>query len=213
MKQLTVLLFLMVPLFSYSQEEEKSIFQPPIPTELMVGNEYSLFKMIVTKQIKGNQLKFYNLLSYEVDYADLEATNFFNQTVVFYDINTKLRAGLGLNYKSFGGAKPIFSILFSKFGKTGGYVIQPTLELHGEGAKELFALFEYIHQNNKNFQPYFRLDAFTAFLKKHDYSYFNWRVGVNRKSLRFGPALNVQYFGTQGANRLNWGGFVQVLIF
>lgn len=213
MKHIIILLFSIIVTTTFSQDDKKSVFQPPIPTELMVGNEYSLFKMIVTKQIKGNKLKFYNLLSYEVEHQDLSAVNFFNQSVLFYDFTANISAGLGLNYKTFGGAKPVVSVLCSKFGKRGGYVIQPTIELHKEGAKELFVLFEYIHQNEKKIQPYFRLDAFTAFLKQHDYSFLNWRIGANRKGLRFGPALNIQYFGTQGANRFNFGGFVQVLIF
>ena len=213
MKQNIFLLFSMVTISFFSQEEKKSAFKPPIPTELMVGNEYSLFKMIVTKQLKENQIKFYNLLSYEVHHKNLETVNFFNQTVVFYDFNANLSAGLGINYKTFGGAKPIASVLFSKFGKTGGYIVQPTVELHKEGAKELFVLFEYIRQNKKSMKHYFRQDAFTDFLKNHDYSYFNWRIGANRNGIRFGPALNMQYFGTQGTNRFNWGGFVQVLIF
>lgn len=213
MKLYFVLFFLLIAVFFVAQEESKPVFQPPIPVELTIGNEYTLFKMIVTKQLKGNRLKFFNLLSHEVEYTDYSSVNFLNQTILFYDFNAQLSAGLGLNYKSFAGAKPVVSVLYSKFGKSGGYLIQPTVELHKEGAKELFALFEYVHQNERKIQPYFRLDAFTAFLATHDYSYFNWRLGINRKGLRVGPALNMQYFGNKGASRYNFGGFIQVLIF
>lgn len=193
-------------------QDKPAVFQPPIPAELMVGNEYTLYKMIVTKQIKDNKIKFYNLLSFEVNHNDLESTNFFNQSVLFYDFSSTLSAGIGLNYKSFGGAKPVISVLYSKFSQSKGLLIQPTIELTNNGAKELFVLYERVIQNKKSIQPYFRLDAFTAFIKNHDYSFLNWRLGVNRKGLRFGPAVNMQLFGNQGDTKNNFGGFIQVLI-
>ena len=38
------------------------------------------------------------------------------------------------------------------------------------------------------------------------------RLGLNYKSFRFGPALNVQYFGKDAINNYNLGGFVNFLI-
>ncbi|MCT4581058.1 MAG: hypothetical protein N4A35_06535 [Flavobacteriales bacterium] len=206
----SILLFLKVSLLF--GQNTTPVFQPPIPVELMVGNEYTQYKMIVTKQVNNNKLKFFNLLNLEVDHENLETTNFFNQSVLFYDFTANLSGGVGLNYKSFGGAKPVISVLYSKFSKAKGLIIQPTIELTNNGAKELFVLYERVLQNEKSFQPYFRLDAFTAFLKAHDYSFLNWRIGVNRKGLRFGPAINMQYFGNQGDSKYNFGGFIQVLI-
>lgn len=193
-------------------QSKPAVFQPPIPVELMVGNDYSLYKMIVTKQLKDNKIKFFNLLSFEVANDDFETTNFFNQSVLFYDFTTHLSGGLGLNYKSFGGAKPVVSVLYSKFSKAKGLIIQPTVELTNNGAKELFVLYERVLQNQKSIQPYFRLDAFTAFIQNHDYSFLNWRLGINRRGLRFGPAVNMQFFGIQGDTKNNFGGFIQVLI-
>lgn len=211
MRYIFSFIFLIIGLVFFAQDKP-AVFQPPIPVELMVGDKYSLYKMIITKQLKDNKIKFYNLLMLQVEHDNLETTNFFNQSVIFYDFTAHLSGGLGLNYQSLGGAKPVVSVLYSKFSKAKGLIVQPTVELKNNGAKEIFVLYERILQNKKKVQPYFRLDAFTSFIKTHEYSFLNWRLGVNRRGLRFGPAINIQFFGNQGNTRNDFGGFIQVLI-
>jgi hypothetical protein len=212
MKSLILIFLFFLMLSTLAQTDSvPSLFRPPIPVELMVGNKHTLFKMIVTKPI-NRKLKFYNLLTYEVNHADFESSIFLNQTVLFYDFSTNVSAGLGVNLKTFGGLKPVFSVLYAKFTKSIGYIIQPTVEVHKDGAKELFGMFEYTFQNQKELQPYFRVDALTTWKAMHDFSYTNLRLGLNRKGFRFGPAVNVQYFGPTADSQYNWGGFINVLI-
>lgn len=197
--------------FNAQDNETNVLFKPPILTELMVGNEHTLFKMVVTKPI-NKRLSFFNLMTYEVNHNDLETSIFFNQTVLLYNFNTNFSAGLGANLKTFGGLKPVVSLVYSKFSNSVGYVVQPTVELHNEGAKELFVMFEYTLQNKQQIQPYFRVDALTTWKADHDFSFSNVRLGLNRKGFRFGPAVNVQFLGPNADVQYNWGGFLNVLI-
>ena len=212
MKFLAILFFVFLGgKFNAQISETNEPFKPPILTELMVGSEHTLFKMVVAKPL-SHKLSFFNLMTYEVNHSDFESSIYFNQTIVFYNFNNNLSGGLGVNLKTLGGLKPIVSVVYSKFLNSVSYVVQPTVELHDKGARELFVLFEYIYQNKKEIQPYFRIDGLTTWKVNHDFSFSNFRLGLNRKSLRFGPAVNIQFFGPQADSQYNWGGFVNILI-
>lgn len=211
MKYSIIIILMLVSALSLAQEDKSTTFKPPIPVELMVGNEHSLYKMIVTKPI-NHKIKFYNLLSCEVNHQDFEFSIIVNQTVLYYDFNENFSVGLGSSIKTFGGFKPLFSVLYSKFTESVGYIIQPSIELHKEGVKELFCMFEYTYQNKKELKPYFRIDALLNWKKNHDFSYTNLRLGFNKNGLMFGPALNTQYFGVAPNLQNNWGGFIRVML-
>ena len=78
--------------------------------------------------------------------------------------------------------------------------------------KFCYSFFEWMPANKKKIQPYFKISAYAAFKDVHSYSYHNWRLGINYKSFRFGPAMNVQYYGKDATSNYNFGGFANILI-
>jgi len=210
------LLFLFTVLFAKAQGDstaiESEVYKPPVPVELMIGNEALLFKMVVTKPIYNSKIKFYNLTTLESNFVTSSASNIFNQTVIFYDFNSKFSFGLGGSYSSYNSLKPIAAVLYSSFNANRGFLVQPSLVLEKGGSKELFSMFEYVHFLNPKLKSYFRIDAFTSWENTHDFSYLNWRVGVNTKVGNFGPAVNVNFVGKEALNYYNFGAFFNVLI-
>ncbi len=120
--------------------------------------------------------------------------------------------GLGSNYSSYNKLKPIAAMLYSNFNAKRGFILQPSIVLERNGAKELFSMFEYIHILNPKFEGYFRLDAFTSWQKGHGFSYLNWRIGASTRRGKFGPAINVNFVGENGSQFYNFGAFYNISI-
>lgn len=215
MKNKFILLVLLFTIVCSGQELKKSneILQAPIPLELMIGNDYSLYQMTVSKQLTpGNKFGFFNLLSYEIDYVESTSDIYFIQSVFTYNINTNFNVGTGANLKSFGGFKPILWSSYSIFNDKIGFVLQPSVELSKNGVAELFSLFEWHRTNQKKISPYFRVQALFGGNKKHVFSYHYWRLGAQYNMFRFGAAINVQYIGENVISNTNFGGFISILI-
>ncbi len=196
-----------------AQTEPSNIqYQPPIPVEIMAGNNSSMYEMVVIKQIMASKFKFYNLINYEVDYDEFTPNSYYVQTIVSYDLPKGFSIGVGGNLQSYNVFKPLVSLSYSYFSESIGFSIQPSYEIHEDGALELYSLLEWTPANDKVIKPYFKVSAYSAWKDVHSFSYHNWRLGVNYKSFRFGPALNVQYYGEDAASSFNWGGFFSILI-
>jgi len=210
------LCFVFLGLFYNAQQDttniEKEAFKPPVPVELMVGNEALMFKMVVTKPINNSSFKFYNLLTFESNFIESSASNIFTQTVVFYDLSSNFSLGLGGSYSSFSNLKPIAAVLYSSFNEHRGFLVQPSIVLEKNGAKELFSMYEHSIHLSPKFKGYFRLDAFTSWQSSHSFSYLNTRIGVGTKIGNFGPAINVSFVGEDAIQFYNFGAFFNILI-
>jgi len=191
---------------------ETQTYQPPIPVEVMIGHHSSMYQMVAIKQIMNSKFKFYNLTSYEVDYDEKSPDYYYLQTIISYDLPKGFGIGIGANLQLYNAFKPLIAASYSHFTETTGFVFQPSYEIHQDGALELYSLFEWTAINKKKIQPYFKVSAYTAFKEEHSYSYHNWRLGINYKSFRIGPAMNVQYYGKEASGINNFGGFVNILI-
>lgn len=212
-----IFLFLFSCLNSNAQTDttitaETQFYQPSIPVEVMAGNQSSLFQFVVVKNILKSKFKFYSLVSFEVDYDDLTPNYYYIQSLLSYDLPFGFGVGLGANLQAYNPIKPIVALTYSHFSKNTFLLIQPSYEIHKDGAFELYSLFEWLPKNKKNFQFYGNVSAYTSFKKEHVYTYHHWRVGVNYKSFRFGPAMNAHYYTKDFSGIYNFGAFVNILI-
>ncbi len=186
----------------------------PIPLEVMTGNHGSLYQLILNRPIvAGSGFKFFNLVSYEIDDNEFTPDDYIIQAIAYYGFIKGFDVGLGANMKAYGGFKPVASVEYTRFSPGMGIVVQPVLELEKEGEYSTLAIFEWHPLNGKKLQPYFRIQGLTAWASEHAFSYHRWRVGVQYKHFRIGPAVNVQYAGPEKYRTVNWGGFVNVELF
>lgn len=212
------LIFIPVLLISFMLKAQEpnaqfQISQAPIPVEVMVGGKGTMYQMTVDKRFApGSRFKFFNLINYEVDGNEFTPDNYIIQTIGYYEFARGFDVGAGGNLKAFGGFKPLVSVEYTHFSRELGLVIQPVYEIHKDGEFSTMAMFEWHPVNEKMIQPYFRIQALTAWASEHSFSYHNWRLGAQYKIFRFGPALNVEYFGASANSVVNWGCFAGVLI-
>ena len=187
--------------------------QPPIPVEVFVGENSSMYQMIVSKQITpGSKFGFFNLINYEVAYDEYVPDSYIIQSLFNYQIVKGLNIGAGANFKAFGGFKPLVSASYSFFNKDFSFLVQPSYEIDKDGSLETFALFEWHPVNQKKIQPYFRLQGLASLNSEHTFSYHNWRAGIQYNMFIVGPAFNMQYVGPDAISNTNFGGFLTILI-
>ncbi|HAA11677.1 MAG TPA: hypothetical protein DCE41_08260 [Cytophagales bacterium] len=215
MKEIFFIINLMAALNATAQQRDGAYVpkQPPIPIEVVVGQNSSMYQMIVSKQITpGSKFGFFNLINYEVTYDDFAPNSYIIQSIVNYEIVKGLGVGAGANFKSFGGFKPIAVASYSYFNRDIGFLVQPSVELAENGNYEVFTMFEWHPVNAKKIQPYFRVQGLLTFNDEHAFSYHYWRIGIQYKGFRVGPGLNVQYVGPNVVNTTNLGGYFSILI-
>ncbi len=188
--------------------------QSSVLVEAMFGNEYSSYQVVVNKQIGSpdSRFSFYGMINYDMYYDDTMPDNYFIQSIFFYGLTERIGVGIGANSKPYGGTKPLIALYYSIYTENIGLYIQPSYETYKDGLFELYTLFSWTLNNDKTFQPYFKLEAYTSWGSEHSYTYHNWRLGLQYKRFRFGPALNVGYFGKDFDSMTNWGGFVNIII-
>jgi hypothetical protein len=212
------LIYIPVLLISFTLKAQEpnlqfQVPQAPIPVEVIFGAESTMYQMIVDKRfVPGSRFKFFNLINYQVDNNESTPDNFIIQTIASYEFAKGFDAGIGGNLKAFGGFKPIISASYSHFTANSGFVIQPVYEVHQDGEFSTLSFFEWHPVNHQSIQPYFRLQALTAWTSQHSFSYHYWRLGAQYKILRFGPAVNVEYVGPNAESTVNWGCFAGVVI-
>lgn len=215
MKFLVLIPILLLSFILKAQENihQFQIPQAPIPVEVMVGAKSTMYQMTVDKRfVSGSRFKFFNLINYEVDDNEFTPDNYIIQTIGSYEFAKGFDVGIGGNLKAFGGFKPIVSASYSHFSRNTGFLIQPVYEIHKDVDFSTLAFFEWHPVNEKILQPFFRIQALTAWGSEHSFSYHYWRAGLQYKIFRFGPALNVEYVGPNATSTTNWVGFVSVLI-
>lgn len=210
-----LLLFITLFISIVTQAQEHHIPQPPIPIEVMVGDTYSNYQMMVSKPFsQGSKFSFFNLTTFDVNYEE-EVPNTYNiQTIGFYSPIKNINIGAGGMLTPFGGFKPLVAISYGHFTRDIAFLVQPTYAFGEVDNAEVFALFEWHPSSSKAIQPYFRVQGVTNWEKAHSISFHNWRVGAQYKSFRFGPAVNIKHIGNGEllTHKTSWGVFVNIQI-
>lgn len=198
-------------LVSYAQP--KHDFQPPIPVETMVGNNSTNFQMIVSRNLgEHKRFNFFNLTTFDENYSSYAPDFYLIKSIASYNITPSLGVGLGANFSSDNGLRPLIAASYVKANRNYTLLFQPSYELHKDGLVELFAMYEWCPVNERKLQPYFRAQIMSSFNDAHVYSYHNWRVGVQYKSFRIGPAVNFQIIGSENMRQNNFGGFINIIL-
>ena len=218
MKNLSTLLILILFSFANIKAQNDSTQtqcpQSSVPVEVMVGNEFSSYQVVVNKQIGGadSKFSFYSMVNYDMMYDTNTPNNYYIQSIFFYSLSKRFGAGLGANSKPYYVTMPLIALSYSIYTESIGLYIQPSYEIHKDGLFELYTLFNWTNNNDKKLQPYLKIEAYTSFSSEHSYTYLNCRLGLQYKIFRFGPALNVGYYGTDFESMTNWGGFINISI-
>ncbi|PKH51788.1 hypothetical protein CXF68_14325 [Tenacibaculum sp. Bg11-29] len=208
MKHLIIIPFILLNIFANAQDLEK---KPPIPLELMVGNEAYRFQFSINRPLfEGSRFGFFSQLAYKVNHEKTAPNSINTEAMITYKLTNHFNIGAGTRLNTASGFRTLLATSYGLFNKKISLFIQPSIEIHKDGFFELFSFFEWHPNNGKKIQPFFRVQALTDFNKQHVYSYHNWRVGAKHKNFSIGPAINFEYIGPQGIVNTNYGGFIML---
>jgi len=207
-----------INLYAQQVEEDQSLHSSPVPIQVTVGNQSTLYQMIFSKQFgKNNQYTFFNLSEYELSYESETPENYLIQSIFFYNINQNFSLGTGANLKAHGGFKPLIAGAYSFFNRNFDVVIQPSIELEKDGVGEVFVLLEWHPTKNKKVNPFVSIQGLTSYKAEngnHDFSYAYLKIGAQLGSFIVGPAVNFSEAGKglYSQSNVNVGGFLRILI-
>ena len=209
---LVIILSISGILKAQEDDTQTQFIQSSVFVEAMIGSEYGSYQIVVNKQIGSaeSSFSFYGMINYDMYHEDSIPDNYFIQGIFFYGLTERIGVGIGANSKPYEGTKPLIALTYSLYTETIGLYIQPSYETYKDGLFELYNLFTWTPNNAKKIQPYFKLEAYTSWGSEHSYSYHNWRLGLQYKIVRLGPALNAGYFGKDFDSTTNWGGFINI---
>lgn len=187
---------------------------PPIPVEVMLGNNGLGFQMIVNKYFSAKtKFGFFSVSSFTASYKnEKEKNGFFMSALANYEIIKGFKIVAGIATNSIKGFRPTAGLQYIFANQKFLVVVMPSFQLTETHNFEPFALFEYKPKLKNDWSIYSRLQGLYSHnlsTNKHDRSYFNGRFGISYKELGFGFATNLDWYGPMKVFEQNYGVFVR----
>lgn len=211
MRKIIFILFALI-IFGVSAQQKT---EPPIPAELMFGNNRMAVQMSVNKSIAGNW-RFNNITSATADYKNTRSeTELVVVNSLVYQFHPNFGASGGLQYHFLKGLVPNVAFHASYANPTWLLVFTPYLNMLPNRNLESVAIVEYKPVLSDKLRLYTRAQALynhDVTENFHDRSYYYFRLGLTVQRFTFGAAANLDYYGPQRAHKENFGGFFRVAI-
>ena len=199
-------------LFQINIVAQKS--KPPIPTELLIGNNTVYFQMVVKRSFNPtSKFTFFGLTTYTTNYegrVEDNRLNIINQISYKFEKGFGIMAGADIN--SFRGFSPIIGPQHNFANKKILAVTVASFFINEENDFKILGLYEYKPPINEKWFFYSRLQfVYNQSLKEgnHNKSYIYLRAGVKRKALIFGFGTNYDWSGPNKVFQKNYGGFIR----
>ncbi len=156
-------------------------------------------------------------LAFFQKYHDQENTQFDEtgvQTTIFWNINEAVSVGPGLYFNSVAGFSQRLSVLLKSKSNNFMATAIPTVsraDKTGSINAGLFLQLYYTRPMNATWNLLFSTQALThwAKFKQHSRSFQQIRVGVEYKALQFGPAIDLDQYGSKPLTRSSFGLFIR----
>jgi len=196
----------------------KDFRNPPVPVEVMAGNTYLNFQMIIIKHFSPtSKFGFFNVTTFNADYNNDKFKNeSLIQSFLTFDLfkGISLNAGALLNSRT--GFRPNAGLQYTLANRKLLLVLFPHIDLTETYNFEIFSLLEFKPPIKGNWGLYTRLQTVYNYNSKlgfHERSFINLRLGLSYKTFAFGLGDNVDYYGPNHDNTNNFGVFIKADLF
>ncbi|MCK9164008.1 MAG: hypothetical protein M0O93_06655 [Bacteroidales bacterium] len=187
---------------------------PPIPIEIYLGNNRTLFHMGVKRNIY-KKINFSNSTSATVDYKNTQAENeiVMNNTLA-YQFHKNINIGAGIQYHYKRGFIPNISMGFVYLNPTIMILLLPSFQFlpNGDRNIETMSFIEFTPKLTEKLRLYTKAQAMynqNIVNNKHDRSFAFFRLGLKINSISFGAACRYDYYGPNKIFKENYGGFIK----
>ncbi len=192
----------------FSQED-----QPPIPVEVLFGNEAIFSQLVLNRDFSQNsKFSLFSLASYtSVYYKEEEENDLAIINQITYDIGKGFGVMGGVNVNSAVGLTPVIG---PKHVYVSGKFLAVSIfsySVDGKHDMSLFGIYEFTPPVHEKIFLYTRLQVLfnhSIAERHHNRSFMNLRIGLKRNKLNFGFAANLDQYGPNKDFIDNYGAFV-----
>jgi len=201
-----IILSLNIPSFAQAPE-------PPLPIELMPGNNSLYFQMVVKKKF-APECKFgiFSVATYTVPWEDFSKVDLTLPVLFTYSLGKGFALTAGSRINNVIGFDPLAGLQHSYASKQILTVTAVSLFLNENSDCEFFGLYEYKPPLNEKWSLYTRLQLFYVYGlgdNEHGRSYLYLRAGVKKNALAFGLGTNLDQYGPNKIFKDNYGVFAK----
>lgn len=181
-----------------------------IPVELMVGHSSAWYQHTYSRNYTDSRLGFFNTSSVLRPHESEYRTELMSQSYLTIRWRRSVKAGLGLFYASVPGLRPSFNLQFFFKFKNGYAVLVPRVDLCFAPSHDLMFLTEYMPPLSKTLSLHVKFQTMLNYSGlRHNRSYQNIRLGIQKQGWQTGIALNLDAFGSECVYRQSLGIYVK----
>lgn len=211
-KKLSLLLLSFVAVLQLSAQSKPA---PPVSAEILFGAERTSFQLNMNRPIGGN-FRYLNITSTTAHYETKDGRPELNMiNSLIYQLHPYIGASAGVHYNYNNGVMPGIALHFSNSTPEFRWLFFPFLHMHPSVSSENVALVEYkplLSENVRLFTMAKGLINYNFDTGNHARSYYQFRLGVTLKSVTFGAASNLDFYGSDFMNKNTFGAFAMVYI-
>lgn len=208
-KTLSTLLLSFIVLSMFAQVKR----EPPIPVEILFGNNRMALQMSLNKPIVGN-LRFNSINSVAADYKNtLTETELVSVNSFIYQFYKYVGVSGGVQWHFKKGLVPNVAVHFSYANPTWLLVLTPYLNFMPTRNSETVAIVEFKPALSDKLKLFTRVQGlYNQNLTDniHDRSYAYFRLGLTINKYTIGAGANLDYYGPKKIEKQNFGGFFRV---
>lgn len=215
--------FIFIALFligqiGYSQTGDLNIHpNPPINTEILLGNRGANFQMIINKGLKtAPKFGIFAVTNLVAEWNTNQVSDHMTQASLTFEITKGLKVGAGFHLTPITGIRPSGSLMYSFANKEWLLVVNSRVDLSQDINVEGLSLIEYKPKITEKIRFYSRIQSLYSYntsIQKHSRSYVFARAGITLNEFSFGIGGNMDYYGPLQHNENNVGVFVNCLLF
>lgn len=188
--------------------------QPPVPAEILLGNENIYFQLAFKKKFSpASKFNFFSLATYTADYGNDPGEN---RLIILaqgsYTIGKGFGVMAGTDMNSVVGFSPVVGPQHHFASRQFLAVTILSYFLNEGNDLKLFGLYEYKPPINDNWSIYTRVQFIynhSLAEGEHNRSYLYLRAGVKRNALIVGVGAQLDQFGPSKVFKDNYGVFVR----
>ena len=186
----------------------------PVPIELMIGQKYGTVNLIYDKHFSQNsKLGFFHMNTVQFDFKDKSGNSFILQDQLYFETLKNLRVAGGVVYSN-GGFNTTAGLQYVYGSKKLFFLCAPRINIESKPSYDVMTIIQYKPEINDRLKLYTRFELLHLFDSGGNIKSYQWiRLGLERKGIQFGLAVDFDEYGPHPSAKSNFGIFVRKEIF
>lgn len=195
----------------------QEMHQPPIPVEIVIGNNRYGIQTTVNRKLPNSKfLSFLSIGNIESTYENsLESLDYVSNSQISYNFFKGLGVSAGLNLNNVTGLAPTAGLQYVFVHPQILFVLAPSYVFRASGGGSAISILEFRPSINNQLKLYTRLQGLYAQNLKdnfHERSFVLLRIGLEKSRYQFGLGCNFDQYGPMKKSGRNYALFLRSLL-